>query len=119
MLRIDNESQYLELISRLKNINDYCYGLSCIDQIAINKPQVKEIESEGVNIKLKLANYNDIALNKNAETFFCDYFKRNGIDFKKCNYNSELIIYKLLSVNTTQLDNLIFMFYSFHSEKPP
>jgi subtilisin family serine protease len=103
MIKVDSPKDLNNIKQNISNIQEYAYGLSAIEELALFRPVV---EAEGDVLKIRLINYHDYSLNMVVDSLFRKKLDSLGLVYKKTRYAEDLTIYKINAVSDTKLDDL-------------
>lgn len=98
IIKIDNVDSLTAIEEKVRDYKKNSYGISCIDNINIFKPNIKKSEVSE-EYKIKLLNYKNYNLNEAVMNSFVSKCSKLGVIIQKKNYSSELLIYKTNKIN--------------------
>ncbi len=105
IVKIDTVSQMNEISKRLRNYEQNCYALSCLETFWEFHPEV-EMSDEDTTYKIKLIDFQDYERNIFFQRLFEQVLTAQKIKYKKSNYTSRFPIYKVDSSPKAILDKL-------------
>ncbi len=105
MIRIKNVLELDELNNNVLDFEKHKFGLSCIDEISLFESFINYID-EVYDYKVKLINYNNYDMNNNIQYLFEITMTKLNIEYKKTNYMNDLVIYKILNIDSIKLNLL-------------
>ena len=109
LAKVNSTQEAKRIENKIRNLRfgDKTYlGVAAIDQIDSFQPLVEEGLTEDSTVKIKLINYYDRGLNDLLVRSFEKECDIHGIEVVKCNYSSQMIVYKAVGVTSDQLSYL-------------
>ena len=105
MFKIQNVLELDELNNNVLDFEKHKLGLSCINEISLFESLVNYNE-DVQDYKVKLINYNSYDMNNNIQHLFEITMTKLNLEFKKTNYMNDLVIYKILNIDSIKLNSL-------------
>lgn len=105
IVRIDSYSELQTVSSRLKDIEESCYAISCLESFNKYEPFIIEAD-DATNYKVKLVDFQDYEQNLSVQRIFEGVINKKGIPFNKTDYAGQFFIYNLKNVDKITLDAL-------------
>lgn len=105
MIKIKNTFELDELNSNVLEYEKNKFGLSCIDEITLFESFVNYVD-DLYDYKVKLINFNNYDVNNNIQHLFEITMTKLNIEYKKTNYINDLVIYKMLNIDSVKLKSL-------------
>jgi len=104
LIVIKSRDQIATIKQKLVDIDNYFYGISCIDELSLNYTTF--LESPEQEYKVKLVNLGNKFGNDHLNTFVTSVFSSNKITLLRREYGNELIIYRV-SANNVEIQAVL------------
>ena len=106
IVKIDSLADAQEMRKRLQDIVRNAYGISGIEEIARYFAPV-EYSDRPANYKIKLFDFHDYSANQSNQIKFEQLLRSKRVNYRRTDYSKALVIYNLMNLETTGLDDLL------------
>jgi len=102
-----NTTDHIKKVSsKLEKPEDNKKGISAIVKVNKYKPVIEDDLNLKGKLKIKLIPYEIPLARKFLQNLFIEFCKKRGVDIKKCNYSSNVEIYKASNVTRDSLGDI-------------
>jgi hypothetical protein len=104
IVRINTVQELQTISQRIKQYDNYSYGLSCLNKIGAFSPSITVLE-KSTNYKAKLLNFQNYEENLAIMQLFEKTLLKNNLPFNKTEYAEYFPVYKIKGEQTAILDS--------------